>query len=474
MNAGTRDRGRSICIGITGFTLLAYLGTLLIGYEAKTPFLWTLRCVSAPLTIYYAKLWKDRGFWFLAAYYLLFTARAIQIGRWEVMRLEGWISELSGLWVFTACYGLYRLIPEGQRRRVLGILAAVWIAGTVLNSLVGIYAAWTDKHFYGLTWDYLRLIGREAEYNKSVLFWGFYGNRLSLMENCNQSGAILQMTVLMAFCCGLCAEGKRARILYFLAAVPLLLALALTDARTSIIGLSAGIAVMAFAGVYQGLRSRKRKSGAALAPALRWTVSLLVMLAAFAAAVLLILQITPAFNQVKLQGILPSAYAESPGTVEVSNRGFDFTESMFTGRVKVWRTVFQVLREKPKILLVGSSKLGTMYRVNEILNWPYGHCHNMILQILMESGIPGLLLVLGFLIPILRNVGKAVLSPGTPRWIRLIPAIMVALWVMDMDECFVWLRHGTFPMLPFQFVIYGILANYRPQDAEQPGRIVRQ
>lgn len=473
MNAGTRDRGRSICIGITGFTLLAYLGTLLIGYESRTAFLWTLRCVSAPLTIYYAKLWKDRGFWFLAAYYLLFTARAIQIGRWEVMRLEGWISELSGLWVFTACYGLYRLIPEGQRRRVLGILAAVWIAGTVLNSLVGIYAAWTDKLFYGFTKDYLRLMGRELEY-KRTLFWGVSGHRLRLIAGTNQSGAIQQMTVLMAFCCGLCAEGKRARILYFLAAVPLLLALALTDARTAIIGLSAGVAVMAFAGVYQGLRSRKRKSGAALAPALRWTVSLLVMLAAFAAAVLLILQITPAFNQVKLQGILPSAYAESPGTVEVSNRGFDFTESMFSGRVEVWRAVFQVLQEKPKILLVGSSKLGTMYRVNEILNYPYGHCHNMILQILMESGIPGLLLVLGFLIPILRNAGKAVLSPETPRWIRLLPAIMIAFWVMDMDECFVWLRHGTFPMLPFQFVIYGILANYRPQDAEQPGRIVRQ
>ena len=99
-----------------------------------------------------------------------------------------------------------------------------------------------------------------------------------------------------------------------------------------------------------------------------------------------------------------------------------------------------------------------------------GHTHNMILQILLESGLVGLLLVFIFALYTAKNVLRIISSKTLPLWIKLIPAIPVSVLVGDLAECFGWFAEWKGPALPFLFVACGIInvignkQNDNPED----------
>ena len=63
--------------GLTGFCLLSYLWTLTIGAGINNlpTIIWIARLVSVPLAVYLGRLWKNKGFWILALYTILFFLR---------------------------------------------------------------------------------------------------------------------------------------------------------------------------------------------------------------------------------------------------------------------------------------------------------------------------------------------------------------------------------------------------------------
>ena len=75
-----------------------------------------------------------------------------------------------------------------------------------------------------------------------------------------------------------------------------------------------------------------------------------------------------------------------------------------SGRVNIWRTVPLVLRENPRIALFGQSQKTLMEAPNRFLrelrwsNEYKNHMHNALLQVLLLTGVPGLLLVAAWML----------------------------------------------------------------------------
>ena len=116
------------------------------------------------------------------------------------------------------------------------------------------------------------------------------------------------------------------------------------------------------------------------------------MLMIFALLLWGVMQITPLFNHVKMRGVLPRAYAGEVEKTAVSSRGF--SGHVLTGRAELWEKIFEYFRQNPIALLIGESKLSPLHIVNNYK----AHCHSIFIQVLLESGIPGLLLFLSFVV----------------------------------------------------------------------------
>ncbi len=72
--------------------------------------------------------------------------------------------------------------------------------------------------------------------------------------------------------------------------------------------------------------------------------------------------------------------------------------SFSSGRLKIYKGAFLTIAEDPSILLTGCLSRDAMTRTNETLTRPQPHYHNFILQVLIFTGLPGLLLILALVI----------------------------------------------------------------------------
>lgn len=423
--------------GLTGFCLLSYLWTLAIGagINSLPKVIWIARLVSVPLAVYLGRLWKNKGFWILALYTVLFFLRCFIPNPGSIFKDEVAENILSALWLFTACYGLGYILNKKQLKSFLLICAGIWTAGMTVFACMGIYTAWTEQTIQLL---------ENAEIYVNV------DERVSIVYLATVTGAMLGITILMAMLAIFCTRNKLMKGLWILTLVPLILALALTDSRTAYISVSAGIGCMGFSAVYHYCQCRK-KDGAEKDNWKAWVFGILVMLLIFAILLWGVMQITPLFNQVKMKGIIPRAYAEETEKTAVSSRGFG--GHVLTGRAELWAEIFEYLKQNPIALLIGESKQSPLHIVNNYK----AHCHSIYIQVLLENGIPGLLLFLAFIGYTLIHSIRVIRDSEQPLWIRLLPAIPVSLWVGDLAENFTWLRSSQCPMPAILCIAAGIL-----------------
>ncbi len=132
----------------------------------------------------------------------------------------------------------------------------------------------------------------------------------------------------------------------------------------------------------------------------------------------------------------PAAENESPKTQSTSEvsaqaapsppllaqrdpRKTDTLDLLSSGRLHIWRSAFQVLAVKPSVLWKGQLSSEVMTIANTFTNPAEtggvpAHFHNSLLQVLMTTGLPGLLMALAFLFFVIRRavflLGRAVHS----------------------------------------------------------------
>ena len=132
---------------------------------------------------------------------------------------------------------------------------------------------------------------------------------------------------------------------------------------------------------------------------------------------------------------------------------------LLSGRTKIWKQAVRFIVTHPRTLLTGRSvsepmkNTGIMRTENIVTE----HSHNMFLQTLMESGLPGLLLLLAFMVCTGRRAVRLVMNEDRPELVRLMPAAVCAIWVGELTECVVRMTNVRVPMLALLMLYAGIV-----------------
>lgn len=178
----------------------------------------------------------------------------------------------------------------------------------------------------------------------------------------NSLGGVLGMILPLSFSCAIFAKNKKHRILYSTGAVLILMALMMTMTRGAWIG--------AFCGVFFVLFQRYK-----------WKTTLILL-------------ILPAFILMK----------------PVKNRIMDILTKPESGRLFMWQKSFEMIKEKPIVGFGFDGFKKTFYEKysgNDTLSKLSGekghfHPHNVLLTTMVESGLPGVAIMLVILFLILK------------------------------------------------------------------------
>lgn len=437
-----------IYAGLMSFLLLGYM-IIIVTYKDPTTTgqiynlpiqFWILRVITAIMAICLGKLWKDKGFLILMAYLLLKAIRVVADNPNYLFDQGVSESLLTGLWVFSACYGLARILEKDQLKRFLSINVSIWTVGMVIYSGIGIYAAWTDSKIY--------TIGKGA-------IWGIVEFRLFLSYYATTAASVLSLSIIMALCVAYITKKKIGRVLYIISVIPLFIALCLTDARGAQVSVGVGIACISGIIILKWISNKQKILSN------KWYVlpiSIVVSGAVFLLILLLGKITNSSFLEYRTKGLFISkAFAESVFKMPMSNRGF-FGNNMLSDRPEIWNAVLTTIRSNPQILLAGSSIYHPMDIVNHsgLLGFTASHCHCMPLMILLENGIPGFLLI-GYIVvlAISRCIHGFFVLYKQEETVAI--PIILSVFVGELVECFTWLRSGQCPTLPFLFITLGII-----------------
>ena len=444
------DKGmilKRIYMALMGLLLLSY-PYMMITYTHFTPYviptgIWVLRLCSAGLAIYLGRLWKDKGFLILSGYLIWIFIR-VAIPDSAGLFTERFSESLfSGIWVFSACYGMSRILSPKEAKDFLRICAVIWTVIMAVSSCVGIVAAWQDHRIY--TWN-------------DAAFWGIYPIRLMMPYLPTTSGALVSFSIMIALCVIACDEKKPIRILCSIAVLPMILALSLTDSRTSFISTAVGIAALVFICFTRNNRINIQEVTIAESSSIKQLIlPVVVSVVVLVAIIFLLMYMESIFHSLRLRrGLLISRALAETAEKKAGVRGFNGGSEVLTGRYELWVGVLKYLKKNPLVLLFGTGKADPMKGINEILGYSMAHVHNMPLMILVESGISGIAIFISFVVYSFRKMMRAFHYQGGLFPIILI-AVVLAITAGDLAECFSWMACSNLPLLPFEFIVLGLV-----------------
>lgn len=361
---------------------------------------------------------------------------------------------------FTAialCFALpYALEREGAKR-VLLMLCAVTLIAAVLLSIASLIAV-----FF-----------KDIAAKLPSIFEGIFigDGRLNIDNHPNRSAPAPALGVILAGI--LLADVKKTwqRVLIVLLAVVCFVPLALTGSRTAILSAALAIGYEVALTLRNALKGRMH---ALLRVCITLSVAAVSIVAFYQASMLTAGVSNEIFARQQAQAVeqaapeamalpettsaqpeatapaaaessaatVPAAEpAEEPGSDTVVTRDFSDADS-FNGRTEIWSGVFRGLLENPKILLIGTGPTVASAAMSPYFppNSPVGIFHNSLVGVLVAFGIPGLLLLLAFLVmsaiaSIRVSFGKRVLQPLA---VKLLPAVLLFTVAEGMMEDFLF------------------------------------
>ena len=408
------------------------------------------RITIAIFGILIGKPWKDKGFILI---FLLLLIQIIRLCIKDNNLLFTYIASesiINGLWVAAGCYLLGRILSVEQLEDFFRVLITIFLLGTMIHCSIALVNAWVDKKTINLS-------------GKS--YWGIrWGGRLRISYYYpNTAGSTLSISGLIALCALLTERNKIGKVFYAFASALIVITLSLTDSRTSFVSFAAGAGVLAgtamFSMLHKQTQENKERRMIKKNRCLIIFASIIFMIAVTAVSFFIEMKIAPAFNAIRSENgiIIPTAKAEEEEEKrELANRGITGS-NVLNGRNEVWGVVLQYLHDNPRTLLFGDSIYQPMAGPNQMMETSMGHCHNMVLQILLESGLVGLILVICFVFYTARNALRIINCKTLPLWLKLILAVPISMVVGDLAECFGWFAEWRLPTLAFAFIACGII-----------------
>ena len=169
------------------------------------------------------------------------------------------------------------------------------------------------------------------------------------------------------------------------------------------------------------------------------------------------------FVNVRNNGVVTTAEAEE---IEVEKEALNIQDRSLlssngnlalSGRDRIWNYVFRYLRENPQTLLTGTSVISAMEGPNSIEgNWiTVNDSHSLYIMTLLESGIPGLLLLLFYIVLFAVNCVRVWRNKQIPLWMKLLPVIAINILMNGLVECIPCIIYGL-PNLYHLHLVIGV------------------
>lgn len=275
---------------------------------------------------------------------------------------------------------------------------------------------------------------------------GFLKGRLRVLENQNICGRVMMMNILFSIFILLRRRKKGIRIFSLFVLIVNLIGITHVQSRGSTISLAIAIGVLAFRCVYLWLHKRR--------------VRVIAGVASCAAAFFLVIGFTNVLLDVDIAiarktAVIIDEELMKQDTYAKQNGQFD-VES--TGRVLIWNTTLKYLKTHPKQLLLGVNSTKPMQEIamGEEYVTTMKHVHNVLLDCIVQLGLPYLLIVLAFLVYMVPKCWR-VLTRRCRDGSCIFVAMIVGLLADGMVEIMLfsrWEAYNTLFMLMCGYVLH--------------------
>ena len=427
------------------FYVLLYYPTIPAGATKFAP-VWI---VFAAFTVILGKSWREISF-YLAAIFLVFTFDRLYIEN-PAITGETAVYFSSAIYALFICLGAFSALRPSVRKPFLQALCALWTVGMVAMCIPGLYTAWTGINLHNLAGTVGRIIK----------------GRLRIFTPAPMTAGNLGCGIIMAFTGFAISKKKIVKVLYLLSALVAIITNSLTDSRSSFLMIAFMIAGMLHLSIWTIYHRQNSKCSG------RKNVLVVVSLAiCFGLCFFLVVEgqryLATSFVSIRDNGgiIIPAARAAdnqdtlvpeptaTPKPREIKQREVWISEesdinSTLNGRYKIWQRGIGYIKKHPETLLFGLSVDGSVTSVIDRED----HSHNILLQTLLEGGLPALFLYLALIIYGLFHAFRIWRQIGIPFWKQLLPLPVFAILLWEMAECLSHFSYGHPPMTLFWFFL---------------------
>ena len=371
------------------------------------------------------------------------------------------------LWFFMSCIGMNMNSADNWFELNASELSDMEIL--ILTYLLGKYTAKAGVskslmvclHSLLITWSAVMLyILINIFMNRTLIppcggMIGMYGGS-SFQINCNRNytGALSMVFLLMCFCMITAVRQRYARLIYGFCFIVHYFALVISCSRTGLLSAIIGFAPMVsivFYTRYTGMEQKKRIAGSTLA-------------ALFSGGIFFLLR----YPVYQFYSLVVSYFAGDP---LAAREIIDESIVSVSSRLPIWEKAVGIIFSY-RWMLTGVTPAG----VAEALIEAYGgymaevpHCHNLILQVGVSLGIPGLVAFLIWLFLVALRCLNILTSPGSKRGVMLVTFIILAIMADNMAE-----RYSMFYMFfisyPFFFTCGYVMGVPLPRRARPSGK----
>lgn len=385
------------------------------GYQ----FFGTSWIIFAVLGILLGKMWKDTTARIL---FLIWLGCYLRLRIFNPELLSSGIPVLtSGFFAAGGVYSVSRVLKKKQQKLFLQVFCLLWTLFALVLSVLGVYSAYTGT----------------AVPNLSTGVINVFGGRLYLYYYCVTSGTLVSVSAVIALWGLTLFRPHWMKAFLIISSFIMIVANALTGTRTGFIISSSGIAALLCLSAYRHfLPSFSQKTS------MRKIILALSVFAGFVliTGVLAYSQtfLNDGFTAIRNRGglLIGQAYAEgaAPSLPGINNRDFsqiNDLNGMTSGRIAIWQAVIADITSSNTVLFLGRSLVNPMGQINT----PAWHSHNLLLQITLECGLPGLLAALLVLGLVIRKSHDTLHCASAPAWQWMSIGPLLALFIGEMAEC---------------------------------------
>ena len=428
------------------FYVILYYPTIPAGATKLAP-IWM---ILAALTVLMGRTWRGKGFLF-ASLMLIYAFE-----RTYLKNLT--ISGETGVYFFSAIYsmffaaGVFAAVKPNYQKTLLQVLCALWSLGTLGLCVVGLYTAWTGNQIHN--------------FGGGIALLERWEKRLYIFSIPTVAAAYTGCGALVALVGFSISKHKLTKAGYLLICLITMITTPLTDSRSSTIMISFMIAGTICLAVWTILFKYAENKQIKKRIPLITIVLITCLILCFTGSLISQRFLAREYISIRDRGglITSTALAEDsivadPIPTPTSPPGFRQREllaldgeelnSPLSGRLTIWQNVFKYIIKQPQTMLYGLSIDGSVAAaVNR-----EDHVHNILLQTLLEGGIPSLLLYLSMLIYFFYHTCRLWKRWRLPLWQRMLPLPVLSVCLLEMAECLSHFSYGHPPMTVFWFFL---------------------